>query len=151
MIGDQGHLPPEPSHHIGVQAHCELLLDRPIKRIADGVFPKALFERRNVWKVCLRIRPRSELGQLAPAGWRHSVVSQVLRTSLLITLSLLSGWLGAPRWVGLLRPDRSTRTVCATSSTVALRQGRGSPQRRAWSWHRVSAGWSAHSPVPPRT
>jgi hypothetical protein len=31
----------EPSHHIGVKAHGELLLHRPVERITDSVFPKS--------------------------------------------------------------------------------------------------------------
>jgi hypothetical protein len=39
-------LPAEPGHHVGIQAHGELPLRRPIIRIADGVLPEAFSERR---------------------------------------------------------------------------------------------------------
>src|SRR5208282_5089421 len=90
-------LPAEPSHHVGVQAHRELLFHRPIKGIADGVFPEALGERWNLGKVDFRIRPLRKPGQLALASGRHRTVSQRSAHESAHNVFAPSGWLGVPR------------------------------------------------------
>jgi len=84
-------VPAEPSHHVGVQAHGELLLHWPIERITDSVFPEALFEWRNVRKIDFGIWPLREMGQLALRAGVIGLSASVLRTSFVITVSLLSG------------------------------------------------------------
>lgn len=68
----------EPSHHIGVQAHGELPLHRPVQRIPDSVFPETVFERRDIRIIDLRIRALGELSQFALARGSSRAVRQCL-------------------------------------------------------------------------
>ncbi len=61
-------LAPEPSHHVGVQPHRELLLGSAAKGIADGVFPEFFRARRN-----LSIRASGSVATRASRRWRAEV------------------------------------------------------------------------------